>query len=44
MVKIICEIILSTFFVYGLYCAMNEFKCLLKRLVKRISVIDKKQS
>ena len=43
MIEVLCEIFLSVFFVYGLYSAMRETKCMLRKLVKRISAIDKKQ-
>lgn len=44
MMDLICHVLLSVFFVYGVYSAMNQTKLLLRRLARRISAIDKKDS
>ena len=41
---VLCEIILSLFFVYGIYSAASQVKLLLKRAARRMSEIDKNKS
>ena len=41
MIKVLSEIFLSLFFVYGFFSAMAELKAMLKKYIKRLSAIDK---
>lgn len=44
MAETVCAVIVSLFFVFGLYSAGVQIKLLLYRLVRRVSKIDKKKT
>ena len=44
MAETVCTVIVSLFFVYGLYSAGVQIKLLLYKLVRRISEIDKNKT
>ena len=44
MAETVCAVIVSLFFVFGLYSAGVQIKLLLYRLVRRVSEIDKNKT
>lgn len=44
MKEIFADILMSMFFVYGIYSGMIQIKLMLKKVFKRLTAIDKRRS